>query len=509
MADILMSILSGVNKRLKDMGDGTVAEVVYNANGGGSGGGGGSGSALADTLLTDAVGVLFIARDNGTALTYVRVDTGAAYTPVAPIGIVDTLANGADNIGVSQPAGGSGLRGWLSAIYGGLGSLVATGNGKAARVVLVDPTTGNGSLVQAFHNADNQALGATSYGVMTGGVDQLLNGTGTLDRKRAVSGDGMAATGLAAEVPMLWNGSGYDRAPGSASSGMKVAVSNLPALGAQSTANSSAVNIASDQTVNVNAPGVAGSGSINALNGAVTLSLMGSGGAIIDLRGTFNATVSFQGTVDGTNWFSLAAIPVASGPNTPQVTTATTTGAWLVLTTGLLQIRALASAFTSGPITVTLRATSAPPWIYGAPVGPTNAVAVAAGANLIGDLGFQYRGNATGAGQTAAVMSPAVPVATGAKATAGRLLGVILQNSAGTLRSVKFWNTLPTGITLGTTTALFEIDVPAGGAAYFSFEGGIGFSTAISYAVTGAKGLSDNSATGLGSNDVSGVLVYA
>ena len=34
MADIVMNVLSGVNKRLKDMGDGTVAEVVYTANGG-------------------------------------------------------------------------------------------------------------------------------------------------------------------------------------------------------------------------------------------------------------------------------------------------------------------------------------------------------------------------------------------------------------------------------------------------------------------------------------------
>jgi hypothetical protein len=103
-------------------------------------------------------------------------------------------------------------------------SLVTTTLGTAARVVLVDPTTGNGSLVQAFHNADNQAVGATSYGLMTGGVDQLINAAGNLDRKRAVSGDAMAVTGLAAEVPMLWNGASYDRATGSAARGMDVAL---------------------------------------------------------------------------------------------------------------------------------------------------------------------------------------------------------------------------------------------------------------------------------------------
>ena len=359
MADIMMSVLSGVNKRLKDMGDGTVAEVVYTANGSSGGGG----SALADTLLTDANGVLFVARDNGTAISYARVDTGVNYTPIAPIGIVNALANGTDNSGVSQPSGGTGIRGWLSGIYGGLASLVATANGKASRVVLVDPLSGNGSLVQAFHNADNQSLGATSYGLMTGGVDQLLNGAGTLDRKRGVSGDGMAATGLSADVPMLWNGTGYDRAPGSAASGLKVAVSN--------------------------------------------------------------------------------------------------------------------------------------------------AVTVGAGANAIGDVGVQYRPSAAGAASVIAVMSPATPVVTAAKASAGRLLGVMLQNSATSLRSVKFWNALTTGVTLSTTAALFEIDIPAGGSVFMGFEGGIGFSNALAYAVTGAKGLSDATATGLVANDVSGSLIYA
>jgi hypothetical protein len=101
-----------------------------------------------------------------------------------------------------------------------------TTSGQTSKVIVVDPSSGNGALVQAFHNADNQSLGGTSYGVMTGGVDQLLNGSGNLDRKRGVSGDGMAVTGLAAEVPMVWNGSSYDRLPGSATAGAKVSVVN-------------------------------------------------------------------------------------------------------------------------------------------------------------------------------------------------------------------------------------------------------------------------------------------
>ena len=314
---------------------------------------------------------------------------------------------------------------------------------------------------------------------------------------------------------MLWNGTSYDRAPGSASAGMKVTVANLPMIGAQTIANSSAVTIASDQTVAVNAAGVSISGSIAALNGAVALSVNGASGAILDIRGTFVATLAFQGTVDGINWMPLAAIPVGSAANIATLSTVTTAGAWHVLCAGMQQIRAMASAYTSGTITATLRATNAAPFLYNAPAGITNAVAVsnvgaiAAGATLIGDIGVQYRGNATGAAMVAAVMSPVIPAATAAKAVAGRLLGVVLQNSATALRSVKFWNALTSGVTLGTTPALFELDLPAGASVYMAFEGGIGFSTALTYAVTAAKGLSDNSSAGLVLNDVSGTLIYA
>jgi hypothetical protein len=82
MADRLVSAPGLLFTKYKDMGDGSFAEVVYNGN---VGGGGTAGASLSDVLLSDAAGVLFIARDSGTAITYARVDTGAAYTPSAPI----------------------------------------------------------------------------------------------------------------------------------------------------------------------------------------------------------------------------------------------------------------------------------------------------------------------------------------------------------------------------------------------------------------------------------------
>lgn len=137
----------------------------------------------------------------------------------------------------------------------------------------------------------------------------------------------------------------------------------------------------------------------------------------------------------------------------------------------------------------------------------TQAVALNAGTNAIGDVGFQYRANNTGAASFVSVLSPATPAAATIKAAAGRLVGYNLHNSAASLRSVKIFNVAAP--TLGTTAASFEIDIPAGGQVFMNFPGGLGFSTAMTYIVTSAKGLTDNTSTGLAANDVSGFFAFA
>jgi hypothetical protein len=137
----------------------------------------------------------------------------------------------------------------------------------------------------------------------------------------------------------------------------------------------------------------------------------------------------------------------------------------------------------------------------------TQPVTAGAGTNAIGDVGVQYRANATGAASFVSVMSPATPAVATVKASAGRLLGYHLQNSGAALRSVKIFNA--TAPTLGTTAAAFEVDIPAGGAVSRVLDGGLGFATAITYSVTSAKGLTDNTATGLAANDVSGFIAFA
>ena len=51
--------------------------------------------------------------------------------------------------------------------------------------------------VAQFHNADNQALAGTAYGLLTGGVAQLLNASNALDRQRETGADVIPNIGVA------------------------------------------------------------------------------------------------------------------------------------------------------------------------------------------------------------------------------------------------------------------------------------------------------------------------
>ena len=116
-------------------------------------------------------------------------------------------------------------------------AVVSGGGGSAANVGTANvtaPTSANevggvdsSGKLQAltaalFHNADGQTFTGTSFGILTGGVAQLLNGTGTLDRARSANSDGQAATGIAAGGGMLFNGSTWDRNRSATGDGLAV-----------------------------------------------------------------------------------------------------------------------------------------------------------------------------------------------------------------------------------------------------------------------------------------------
>jgi hypothetical protein len=57
-------------------------------------------------------------------------------------------------------------------------------------------TSSNVATVAQFHNTDNQALASTSYGLLAGGVTQIINGLGNLDRQRETGLDQVSNTGV-------------------------------------------------------------------------------------------------------------------------------------------------------------------------------------------------------------------------------------------------------------------------------------------------------------------------
>jgi len=114
-------------------------------------------------------------------------------------------------------------------------------------------------------------------------------------------------------------------------------------------------------------------------------------------------------------------------------------------------------------------------------------VALPAGTNAIGDVGIQYRASATGAGTPTVLNSPATPAIQTVKGSAGRLIGFLLVNSNAATRYLKVFNVVTP--TLGTTPA-----------------GGIAFGTAITVAITGGRGTTDNTAITL--NDVTGFTIH-
>jgi hypothetical protein len=85
---------------------------------------------------------------------------------------------------------------------------------------------------------------------------------------------------------------------------------------------------------------------------AVTLSMLGMGGAAFQVKGTFTGTITFEATVDGGVWAALNVVGIGA---TAKATTTTAAGIFIASVAGLYKIRARMSAYTDGYATVTIR----------------------------------------------------------------------------------------------------------------------------------------------------------
>jgi hypothetical protein len=238
-------------------------------------------------------------------------------------------------------------------------------------------------------------------------------------------------------------------------------------------------------------------------------------------------TYIFEGSNDGTNFQAIPVFNQALVVRVPIITAITATSSQIIyegscnfkfirlriattISGGSIQAHTLLSHESfANTLTLVSNGTAANllATVSGTVTANIGTGSLAAGTNLYGDVGLQARANATGAGSVAALNSPATPAAQSIKGTAGRILGIYVNNANAAVRFLKIFNIA--SVTLGTTSAVFEVPIPpSNNAQWIDIPVGIGASTAIVVAITGARGLTDNT-TITTANEVTGFVVYA
>lgn len=133
----------------------------------------------------------------------------------------------------------------------------------------------------------------------------------------------------------------------------------------------------------------------------------------------------------------------------------------------------------------------------GVDIGDVDVTSIAAGTNTIGNVGVVGR---TTGGLSMFISLDLDETEEDVKTSAGQLFGWYMFNAAATTRYVKLYNATAANVTVGSTTPVLVLPVPAGGAANAVFDIGIAFSTAICAAATTGVANSDTGAPS--ANDV-------
>lgn len=123
----------------------------------------------------------------------------------------------------------------------------------------------------------------------------------------------------------------------------------------------------------------------------------------------------------------------------------------------------------------------------GVDIGDVDILSIAAGTNAIGNVGIVPR---TSGGLSMFRSIDIDESEEDVKTSAGQVFGYYIFNAAATTHYVKFYNATAANVTVGTTTPVLTLPIPAGAAANLMSETGIAFSTAISVAAT--TGVADN-----------------
>jgi hypothetical protein len=142
----------------------------------------------------------------------------------------------------------------------------------------------------------------------------------------------------------------------------------------------------------------------------------------------------------------------------------------------------------------------------GVDIGDVDVTSIAAGTNLIGDVGIKPR---TSGGPTVHhKVSAATTNATNVKASAGQVFGWYIYNNTAAAKKVAFHNTA--GSPTAGASIYFTVVIPGGSASNVEFALGIPFGTGIAYTmVLAGATIADADASAVAAGDVSMLLLYA
>lgn len=255
--------------------------------------------------------------------------------------------------------------------------------------------------------------------------------------------------------------------------------------------------------------------------GTAPIDVSGYRAASVQVVSTGTAgTFIFEQSNDGTNWVALPVFNGALVTGVPITAAITATASAIIYSFAIrctfIRLR-IATTISGGSIRAFSRF-STDSWTPSVGLVASNTAAnllttatisgnpvLGAGANAIGDVGLQYRANATGAATTfkfasAATVNNAL-ILTGAR----RLLGWALTNTTASFKYFRFYN-LATAPASGASPT-FMVGLPPNSTVISPpIVGGIAMSLGLGIACTGA--VADTDATVTAANDVVGSIYY-
>lgn len=263
-----------------------------------------------------------------------------------------------------------------------------------------------------------------------------------------------------------------------------VSIANAQSLGQQTSANSSSVVIASDQTVPVKGGTIEvignGTGIVNAINTDLISSTDVSAYKWLSLQiqGTYSATLSFQASNDNVNWVAVKLILFTSYVDNNAASSTTGSGQIWCGPVTFRYFRCRATAFTSNTsLASTLELYALAPTL---PITNPSVFAVPQTAGGTSDYHL---------------ISAASTNANNVKASAGQIYGYELGNNGASDAWVKLYNTAGTP-TAGSGTPFRTIYVPKGNRASFHSTTGLNMGTGIGLTITGGAADADTTAVG-------------